>query len=104
MRFVLLCFLGASLLGACATNGATVSSNAAAETTEAAETAAPEENVRETAEVDESRVICKRTIVTGSRFKKNICRTWAEWKQIEDQSQRNTDTIQRTMRGQNSGN
>lgn len=109
MRFVLLSVLGAILLGACATTDATVASNAAAETPATTETAADateatDENAQETAELDEDRVICKRIIVTGSRFKKNVCRTWAEWKQIEETSQRNTDAIQRSMRGQVSGN
>ncbi|MEO1151012.1 MAG: hypothetical protein AAFW83_08485 [Pseudomonadota bacterium] len=35
-------------------------------------------------EVDENRIICKRQQVTGSRFAKKICRTWAEWKQSAD--------------------
>ena len=37
--------------------------------------------------VDDDRVICKRTIVTGSRFKKKVCKTWAEWKLLEEQAQ-----------------
>lgn len=108
MRLLFLSFLGAFLLGACTTNGASVASNASAEapaTVESADEATAEaDNDKEVAELDEDRVICKRTIVTGSRFKKNICRTWAEWKQIEDESSRSVDTLQRRMRGQVSGN
>lgn len=100
MRFVFLCFVGAALLGACATNNATVASNAAAEAAEANEAAVQQA----AAEEDGDRIICKRIIVTGSRFKKNVCRTWAEWKEIEDQSSRSVDTLQRRMRGQVSGN
>jgi len=109
MRFMFLCIVGVSLLGACATTNTTVASNATAETP-ALEEATVDEAVteesapQEVAEADGDRIICKRTIVTGSRFKKNICRTWSEWQAIEDQSSRSVDTLQRRMRGQVSGN
>jgi len=41
---------------------------------------------QEVAEVDGDRVICKRGIITGSRFKKKICMKWSEWQALEDQS------------------
>ncbi|MEL7016971.1 MAG: hypothetical protein AAGK60_13030 [Pseudomonadota bacterium] len=54
--------------------------------TDAAEDATDEKSVKTASadgvnEEDENRIICKRQRVTGSRFTKKICRTWAEWKQ-----------------------
>ncbi len=46
-------------------------------------------------EIDYDRVICKRTIVTGSRFSKKICKTWRQWKALEDASQEGLDRSQR---------
>jgi len=42
---------------------------------------------QEVAEVVQDRVICKRRIITGSRFKKKTCMKWSEWKTMENQAQ-----------------
>lgn len=47
--------------------------------------AAEEQQVAENEDNDD-RVICKRTVVTGSRFTKRICKTWAEWRAIQQES------------------
>lgn len=90
-----------ALLGACTTYPAQTASNtqvdaavvADSETAETTQTAATEE----TNEVDESRVICKRKQVTGSRFAKNICMTWGEWKDMEERSKDYITNHQRRM-------
>ena len=51
-------------------------------------------------EVDQDRVICKRLIITGSRFKQKVCHTWKEWQEIEEAARANADEIQRRSRGQ----
>ncbi|NOX94448.1 MAG: hypothetical protein GXP04_04935 [Alphaproteobacteria bacterium] len=78
------CFL---LLGACTTYPAqTVSNNevdvAVAEEAVSADVAA----AARASGVDEDRIICKRYQVTGSKFKKKRCMSWAAWKEQEDRA------------------
>ncbi|WDI33203.1 hypothetical protein PUV54_08335 [Hyphococcus flavus] len=104
MRELVLVLGGAFLLGACASTG-TTSTTAATQTSEEAQVeqvAANEADAQQ--EVDDSRVICKRTQVTGSRFRKNICRTWGEWKAIEDSSRSATEEAQRRSQMPPQGN
>lgn len=95
-------------LAACATNSAQTASNtevnALVEEDDAALAAADTEQVAD--ENDESRIICKRKIVTGSRFTKNICMTWGEWKDMEKNSKDYVTTTQRrlTQQGNPQGN
>ena len=89
------------LTAACAT--APSNEMASAQSEASVEAATPAENqegvAQETAvassEVDDDRIICKRTIVTGSRFAKKVCKTWGEWKALEQDSQ---DGLNRTQR------
>ena len=45
--------------------------------------------------IDRDRVLCKRTIVTGTRFSKRYCAPLWKWQQIRDQSRQMGDEIQR---------
>ncbi len=52
--------------------------------------AAPEAAVK-----DEDKVVCRRTAITGSKFKKKICATRKEWAAL---SQRGGDTAREMQR------
>ncbi|MFQ5564381.1 MAG: hypothetical protein ACE5FO_12525 [Parvularculaceae bacterium] len=90
---LVLCFAAA----ACATNESQIiaaENSVAAESARSAESGdAAEQDV--VAEVDNDRVICKRKIVTGSRFPKKVCMTWGEWKALEGESSGLVENIQR---------
>jgi len=43
---------------------------------------------------DDDRIICKRTIITGSRFKNKVCMSWFEWKETRLRSKEYIDGIQ----------
>ena len=47
---------------------------------------------------------CVSRAVTGSKFKKKICRTNAEWEAIRQAAQQNTGDAQRRGTNSNSGN
>jgi len=49
-------------------------------------------------EVDEDRIICKRRPSTGSRFVKKECRTWRQWKALEQNSRDLVNGNQRAAR------
>jgi len=94
-------------LGACATQQYQSAANAQAEVqvevsepVEGATEAAPADVVTAPVDVvdetDRDRVICKRVVVTGSRFAKRRCHKWSEWKAMEDETQ---DSIRRMQRG-----
>ena len=90
-----------ALLGACTTYPAQTASNTQVDAAVVADDATVEATEETTAqaaeEVDDSRVICKRKQVTGSRFAKNICMTWAEWKDMEERSKDYITNHQRRM-------
>ncbi len=44
---------------------------------------------------DKDKVICKRTAVIGSKFKKKICATQEEWETLRAQSAEETRSMQR---------
>jgi len=44
--------------------------------------------------VDDDRIICKSTMITGSRFKKKLCMSWFEWKEVNQRGKEYTDDIQ----------
>ena len=48
---------------------------------------------------DGSEEICKRTQVTGTRFKKKICATAAEWQAMADRARAQTSAFQNRSRG-----
>lgn len=48
---------------------------------------------------EKSRIICKRTAITGSKFKKRLCGTKEEWETLRRQSSDNTDEMQRRGKG-----
>ena len=95
---ILSCF---SLVAACATAPSNEMASAQSEASVEAPAEGQEGAVETTqlaandAEVDDDRIICKRTIVTGSRFAKKVCKTWGEWKALEQDSQ---DGLNRTQR------
>lgn len=49
----------------------------------------------ETSKVKKDRVVCKRVKVTGTHFRKRICRKQSVWQQIERDSQRAMDELTR---------
>ncbi len=54
--------------------------------------------------VDVNRMICKRTVVTGSRFTKKVCMTWGQWRDQAEEAKKFTRTSQgrsRTPEGSN---
>lgn len=58
----------------------------------------------ETAQADEQsddseKVICRRTAVIGSKFKKKICGTKKQWETLENRSEETTRTWQRRGKG-----
>ena len=48
---------------------------------------------------DDNKVICRRTQIIGSKFKKRVCGTRAEWESLSRKSKDKTDTMQRRGRG-----
>lgn len=99
-QYVIFAALCASLtLSACATTG---TSNQTAMNDTETRTVQTREVVsgRDTADLDDDEMICRRRQVTGTRIKKVICRTWGEWQRIEDQSSTNAKRMQDRMRGQ----
>ena len=44
---------------------------------------------------DDSKMICKRTAVIGSKFKKRICATKYEWEKLRERSRDTTAEFQR---------
>lgn len=85
----------ALLLGACATTTAETSANkevdqAAGDTAEIGYDVpingklVPQAGKYYSKEEDD-RVVCRRIQVTGSKFQKKVCMTWAEWKEREAQ-------------------
>ncbi|MEO0612207.1 MAG: hypothetical protein AAFY83_02655, partial [Pseudomonadota bacterium] len=107
----MLCLLSAlsfTLIAACATTETVSPATAKADLATGAEkgsssadgdlTKTAAATADEKSEADDNRVICKRRPVTGSRFPKKECRTWREWKQIEDNSRALVEGNQRASR------
>ncbi len=44
---------------------------------------------------EDDRLVCKRIQVTGSKFQKKVCMTWAEWKQRQAQGREFTQNTNR---------
>ena len=88
-------------LGACSTNPyQNVSNNAHDELVEEAIDLASA-NVVEAYEDDDAdleRVICKRIVVTGSRFGTKLCMTWREWQDRAEDAKNFTNTTQTRTR------
>ena len=65
-----------------------------------AEEAATEEAGEEVAETDDkNRIICRRTAVIGSKFKKRICGTQKMWDTLSARGRDSTSEFQRKGRG-----
>lgn len=84
-RLYLAVAAGGLLLSACATNYNETASNNAVDVE--AQEAAPNVERRtsinfQDAVKDEDRIICKRTIRTGTRFPTRECRSWREWREM----------------------
>ncbi len=56
--------------------------------------AAPEEAVN-----DEDKIVCRRTAITGSKFKKKVCATKKEWASLGRRSRENAGEMQRRGKG-----
>ena len=101
LKMILVCAI-ISLGAACATNAyndkspqtAVAAEQSSSETNDAA--AGQESQTAALAEesTDKNRVICKRTTVTGSRFSKKVCKTWDEWRFLEEQSKQGLERTQ----------
>ncbi|QFT78941.1 hypothetical protein [Erythrobacter sp. THAF29] len=48
---------------------------------------------------DEDKIICRRTAVIGSKFKKRICGTKKQWETLENRSTDTTREFQRRGKG-----
>ena len=90
MRSYLAIAAGGFLLGACATNYNETASNTDVDVDEQAS----QPNIERRASVnfkdaakDEDRIICKRTVPTGTRFAKRECRSWREWREMMEVTQ-----------------
>ncbi len=58
----------------------TMDATAATSTSQPAMTKAPAADSARTSDADDQdKVICKRQVITGSRFEKRVCMTRAEW-------------------------
>lgn len=68
--------------------------------TEPATVETPAPAVEEEPEVDpDDEMICRKTSVIGSRFKKRICATREEWATLRKRSKENAGEMQRRGRG-----
>ncbi|MEM9310158.1 MAG: hypothetical protein AAGA34_01815 [Pseudomonadota bacterium] len=76
---------------------------AQAQETEQSETTGPapaDDPVKEEAKKnDPDEIICRREAVIGSKFKKKICATRAEWQTLADRSRDTTQQFQRRGKG-----
>lgn len=48
---------------------------------------------------DENKIICRRTAVIGSKFKKKICGTKKQWETLEARATEDTRQLQRRGKG-----
>ena len=60
---------------------------------ESAEAAQAEE------QADANKIICRRTAITGSKFKKKICGTKKEWETLAQRGAKDTRELQRRGKG-----
>jgi len=88
---------GFLFLGACATT-ATPSPEKAAAMKSANEVAQNLSQTRSTATSEDGEMICKRTALAGSRFKRKICATKDEWASRAMLDKRAVESIQRRPR------
>ena len=80
-------------------------SSAEDETTEATAAAmSAEEKAAAEEEAYENEVVCKRTAIVGSKFKKKICATRKQWALERERSRQETSNLQRRSRGFEPGN
>ena len=85
------------MLGACTTYETQSASNVSRDVAvdEQAEAGSTETTTASAEEVDEDRIICKRTIATGTRFAKRECRSWREWREMQEATRSILDEGQR---------
>ena len=89
--------MGAMLtLGACATVPKAEQAAAAPEKATVEESAKVESTKQATTETDSERLICKRQAVVGTKFKRKVCATAAQWEVAAEQGRRTTADIQRS--------
>jgi len=88
------CFL---LLGACTTYPAQTASNTDVEAAVAKEVAPADATAVVDEEIEESlsTVVCRRTIITGSRFKRKVCMTRRQWRDLQSRTQKDIEDVQR---------
>jgi len=95
---------GFLLLGACATidTPATAEKTTSASSAKAAETQSAKDlsdtltSTKTTAVSDDGKLICKRTSVVGSNFKRKVCATAEEWNARASEDRKTTEGIQRS--------
>lgn len=73
--------------------------SAAPATAPEAPPAEPSASAAEQQVADDDKVICRRTAVVGSRFKKRICGTRREWATLRARGKDTTRDMQRAGRG-----
>jgi len=80
------------------TQGTTETQNAAQDAAEpVAQTVAAAADPEEAGE--DEKMICRRTAVIGSKFKKRICATKKEWETLREQNVENAREMQRRGKG-----
>ncbi len=100
-----------ALATACSTQNTASAANAAALPAGSGDTAVTSKNIVPTgsskaaqtkavkkadaSKFSDSDVVCKRKIVTGSRFSKRVCLTRGEWKSMEELGQKTADDFQK---------
>ena len=101
-----------ALVAACSTQNSAPATNAAALPAASGETVVSSKNIVPTgpstaaakpdaakkpgtAKFSGSDVVCKRKVITGSRFAKRVCLTRGEWKSIQDLGQKTADDFQK---------
>ncbi len=57
------------------------------------------EQVAQTEASDDDKIICRRTAITGSKFKKKICGTKKEWETLANRGSKDTRELQRRGKG-----
>lgn len=86
---------GLLLLSACSTTS-TPSAEKVAEAKTAKEVSENLTQTRTTAKSADGKMVCKRTTVVGSNFKRKVCATQEEWDARAEADRKTTDGIQRS--------
>lgn len=94
-KSLIFAFLAACLAAACATDDASMEESALVEENQNPENA----SVETVDEDDPDRITCRYTQVIGSKFKKRLCGTKAQWETMDQRASDDAREIQRRNRG-----